>query len=131
MQCTVCPVSPIICKHPVTTRGSQRCESKRRFIALLHSGLPQGTSVHFSPSRLLRCPQQTSHFRREQQQLSGQTSAKQHGRLQRVLTTHKCLFSGPFFFFFSLRVLVSWRLNGHLISVSKKVKANKSVAVAR
>lgn len=26
--------------------------------------------------------------------------SRQHGQLQRVLTTHKCLFSGPFFFFF-------------------------------
>lgn len=76
--CTVCLVSPFLCKHTVTTSGSLRCESRWRFIAL-HSGLPQRASVHF-PRRGC-CAALNKHHKHacEQHQLSGQTSATNKG----------------------------------------------------
>lgn len=130
MQCAVCPVSPIICKHPVTTRGSQRCESKRRFYCSPLRTSP-GDLSPFLPIEASALPSTNITLSLRATAAEWPNLSKQHGQLQRVLTTHKCLFSGPFFFFPSSSVLVSWRLNGHLISISKKVKANKSIAVAR
>lgn len=81
MQCTMCHVSMFICKHPVTTSGSQQCESKWRFNAL-HTGLPQGTLVHFP--RLCCCVAPNKHHTFPASNISWVAKAQQPTRASSI-----------------------------------------------